>query len=107
VRDASDKAQLKKLEVEARRAAREDSDTVRVVMSTTAGRRWMHRILSLCHVFEANAQTDPVRVGFFEGERNIGLAIFADVHRAAADLYLKMMAEQEEKEDVEAASDQL
>lgn len=63
------------------------------VMSTENGRRWLRELIEMCHPGESSFSTEPLRMAFMEGERNIGNRIMVDAMNADQKLYLLMMAE--------------
>ena len=68
------------------------------LMSSPAGRAYVHDRLQRCHIFETTFVGDALRSAFLEGERNIGLADLAEVMRWCPDQYVQMMREQNDKE---------
>ncbi len=72
-----------------------DADT-REVMSTPTGRRFVNHAVELCHImklsFSGNSQTF-----FLEGERNIGIQLYADINRACPELWDEMRAEDRDR----------
>jgi hypothetical protein len=64
-------------------------------MSDKRGRRVMHRLLAAGHIFHSSF-TGNSETFFREGERNLALQFFNDVHEAAAERYAEMLKEQKE-----------
>ena len=71
------------------------------VMETREGRAWMHAILERAHVWRSSFSLDALAMAFSEGERNIGLAVLADLMIAVPDQYLAMVKEAEEVQTLE------
>lgn len=69
------------------------------IMSTIAGRAWMHQFLSQCSIFSTPFVASAYDVTAFKcGAQNVGLQVFADVHLAAPREYVLMMSEASQKE---------
>ena len=96
--DASDHRQIRK----AQRAATIRDEARRLVilglMSSLAGRAYVHDRLVRTHVFATSFSADPYRTAFAEGERNVGLQELNDLMRYCPDQYVAMMREATEKE---------
>lgn len=91
--NAADSADLKHAAKLARQSEREDEDTIRSIMATSAGRAWMYRKLVRCHIYtNPYAQSDR-DTAFQCGEMNIGQMLLAEVDRTCPDTYLLMMRE--------------
>lgn len=97
--DFSEKKNVKKArDLEARRLARKEN-ALKQLMSFKDGREWMHDLLITCHIFDTSFNTNALSMAHREGERNIGLQIFAGVMTSTPDEYLLMMKEAKERED--------
>ena len=87
------------------RLARQRSDGEFAAMMEGAGfRAFLWRLLAVTHVFETSvcttaAGSDPHRTYFREGERNIGLMLFADVHRLCPRQYPLMAQEAAQRDE--------
>lgn len=93
VDNAADPQQVKRAgKVTKRRRVRRDAD-LRAVMGTRPGRAVLWRVLSVAGVFELSYTGEALGTAFHEGQRNIGLALFADLHRVCPDLYTIMADE--------------
>ena len=97
--NAASRKDVRRLEKQARIDEVERIDTVRTLMATTGGRRWVHDLLVRCHVFASSFSLDAKEMAFREGERHVGLHVLADaqqpvrprrvqVRRVAGDLQL-------------------
>jgi hypothetical protein len=74
------------------------------VMETVPGRRVIHRLLEKGGIFRLSFKPGMSDVtAFQEGERNQALQLFVDVNKAAPGLYLTMMREAEQQEQVRKA----
>jgi hypothetical protein len=91
--NAASRKDVRRLEKQARVEERQRLDTIRVLMSTTAGRQWVYDRLSQCHVFASSFSLNAYESAFKEGERNVGLQILNDVMMASPDNYVLMMRE--------------
>ena len=91
--NAASRKDVRRLEKQSRIEERQRLDTIRVLMSTTAGRQWVYDRLSQCHVFASSFSLNAYESAFKEGERNVGLQILNDVMMASPDNYVLMMRE--------------
>ena len=62
------------------------------VMGTPQGRRFVWRLLDRCHIYTSSF-TGNSETYFREGERNIGLMLFADINTSCPGLYATMQKE--------------
>ena len=96
--DASNTRQVR---AAARKAKIADDETRLVIinlMSSPAGRSWMHSRLAYCHIFHTTFTGAALSSAFGEGQRDVGLQLLLDVMRYAPDQYVFMMHEQNDKE---------
>lgn len=91
--DAGDPKDVKAAIKESQRWADRRDTVLRGVMSTEDGRRWIREAIEMGHVGASSFSSDPLRMAYLEGERNIGLRIMADVMNTEPKLYMLMMAE--------------
>lgn len=91
--NANDRKQIR----EAKRTARQDDRarqaTIASIMSTNLGRQYVYNLLSRCHMFGTSFSTNALSMAFAEGERNIGLALVADIMPICSDQYITMIRE--------------
>lgn len=66
---------------------------VRALMSTVDGRRYIWLRLSSMHIFSSTFTTNALTSAFQEGERNVGLQLYAEVTRFAPQAVFQMMVE--------------
>lgn len=66
------------------------SDDLTELMKDERFRRFIHARLVACHIWTPSFSPDPYTTAFNEGERNMGLRMFAEVE-AAAPLETAMM----------------
>lgn len=91
--DASDPASVKEqIRVSKRREASEKI-VLRQIMGSNEGRAWMFKVLSMCHLFRTSYSRDTGDMAFSEGERNIGLMLYAEIMQACPNRYIEMMSE--------------
>jgi len=85
---------------EQRRVKREHAD-LSAVMDTAEGRRVIWRMLARCRVHEISfAPGQPAETtAFFEGHRNVGNWLFAELQTRHADAYALMAKEHAEDTD--------
>lgn len=99
--DGSDRKQVRAREKELKIAEGNRLAYTRRVMQDAPGRKWMHDLLSRCHIWQtAFAAGQPDTTAFRLGEQNLGLQIFADVITAAPQEYVLMMSEASTKEQI-------
>lgn len=67
--------------------------TIRALMSTIHGRRWMWLQLSTLGPFLANNHNEPAAFGRQEGLRQAGLQLLGQVQRITPQLYMTMTTE--------------
>lgn len=91
--DAGDARKVSKAEAKAKRIQREDDAILRSIMATAPGRGWFYRMLQTCHLFHTSFDGNPLVMAMKEGERNIGLALLADVMRVCPENYVLMSNE--------------
>jgi hypothetical protein len=105
---ASAKA-VRAAEKAAKEHLRQQEADVKEILKTEGGRRFFYKYLCRCGVFESNFDRDSHVTAFYEGERKIGLDLFADMNRADPEAFIKMHREAEydkelKKEHEEEAS---
>lgn len=62
-------------------------------MSIPQGRQWIYALLDDCHLFTSQFIPDPYLKYWADGERNVGLRIFADISAHCPDSYILMIKE--------------
>jgi hypothetical protein len=85
-RDRTPKREATKLVIE------QQQEDIRWLMSSSQGRRFMHRLLDTCGVYRTSF-TGNSETYFREGMRNIGLILLADVHSLSPEDFVKMLKE--------------
>jgi hypothetical protein len=63
------------------------------LLGTASGRNWVWSILERTHFLSTSFTSDPQTMAFQEGERNIGLVLWAQINSAAPDLVSLMLTE--------------
>lgn len=91
--DAGDKADVRKRARESKRNETQRIDTLKTIMSAPNGRAYIWWLLGQCGVYRTSVSTDPHRTYFNEGQRNIGLMVFAELHEHCAGDYQRMVNE--------------
>lgn len=91
--DLSDARQVKERNRELKRAEQDRMRTIRWLMSTKDGRKWVWDLLEKAHVNSSSFATNALITAHNEGERNIGLWVMADVTTFAPDHYVLMLSE--------------
>lgn len=81
--DANDKRKVSKRQKRADLALRQQRDDLTALMKRPEFRRFVHQRLASCHIWTPSYQQgDPMHTAFQEGERNVGLQLFADCEAA-------------------------
>lgn len=76
-----------------KRNEQERQKMIQALMGLKQGRRYVWEILEMCHVFRTSFATNALVMSMNEGERNIGLWIYADLTAYAQQEYLLMLSE--------------
>ena len=91
--NASDPVQVATKRRAAGRKRKASESVVYTIMSTQAGREWMHSLLESCHCFNTSFTGEALTMAFKEGERNIGLMITAQVMKSSPEEFVLMLKE--------------
>ncbi len=91
--DASSPKHIKKALKALKAQEAQDAGVIQNIMSSPAGRTWMHNLLAECHVFGSSFNLHAGQMSFNEGERNVGLKLFLAVVKHCPDPYIQMMRE--------------
>lgn len=63
------------------------------LLGTASGRNWMWSVLQRTHFLSTSFAADPQTMAFQEGERNIGLMLWAQIESASPELVALMLTE--------------
>jgi hypothetical protein len=88
--DANDKGKVERRSRRENLKRKQAQDDLVALMKDERFRRFVHARLVACHIWTPSFSTDPYQTAFNEGERNMGLRLFAEVE-AAAPLETAMM----------------
>lgn len=91
--NAAEPQQVAEARATSRRKVLEDVLTVRDIMSTPRGRRWIWDLLSAARLFHEDMNTEPGWMAFCKGERNFGLRIYSTVSINCPNEYVQMVRE--------------
>lgn len=91
--DASNRKDIRRAEKASRQAELERVNFLVGAMSIPQGRQWIHTLLEDCHLFTSQFVSDPYLKYWADGERNVGLRIFADISAHCPDAYIQMIKE--------------
>lgn len=91
--DAGDPEAVKARKRELKGAETLRLDALKAIMGVPNGRAYMWWLLGQCGIYRSSFAGDPHRTAFNEGQRNIGLIVFAELHQHCAGDYQKMVAE--------------
>lgn len=73
---------------------RQSDEAIKAFMGHTQGRAWVWDHLSACGLYRMSARSgDPHMTYFHEGERNVGLRLMVQLHRACPEHYATMTQE--------------
>lgn len=92
VKNASDEKQVKEAKRKEKDVRAQELEDIKFVLSSPQGRRFYWRYLSKCGMFTTSF-TGNSGTYFKEGERNVGLRLYADMMAASPDSYLLMIKE--------------
>jgi hypothetical protein len=92
--NASDPEQVAAKRRSAGKKKKADGDVVKTVMSSQAGRTWMHSLLASCHCFSISFTGEALSSAFKEGERNVGNTLMASIMKTCPDEFIMMLKEQ-------------
>ncbi len=93
VKNAADEAQVKKAEKQDRFDRQNELNDIVEVLNTSAGRRWIWRIMSECGIYENCKRADRDLTHMAIGAQNIGQMVLFDVIEADEKLLFAMMQE--------------
>lgn len=93
VYNASDRKDIRRAEKAAALHHSNKMAFLRAAMGSSEGRAWFHDLLTFCHLFSDPFTGNALQEAYSKGERNVGLALFADIVRECPDQYLQMMRE--------------
>jgi hypothetical protein len=93
VKNAADEEQIKKAEKSDRFDRNHELKDIEEVLKTTAGRRWIWRILSECGLYKTCKGIDDAHTNMNVGAQNIGHMILFDIVEADEKLLFAMMQE--------------
>jgi hypothetical protein len=101
VKNAADEEQVKGADKKTKSLREREIDDVRVLLALPAGRRFIWRYLTECHMFTTSFSSDAILMACAEGERNIGLKLHADILATDPESLVKMQLEhlKEEKKN--------
>lgn len=92
--DAADQRQVQERARTAKDKAKDLDLALKAIMEHRQTRAWVWDLISACGLYRASVRAgDPHMTYFHEGERNVGLRLLAQLHRACPDLYAKMTEE--------------
>jgi hypothetical protein len=92
--DAGDPKQVRNKQREADFRELTDDGVLKNLMSTNAGRDWVWRMLSACHVFATSwVRGEADSTAYNEGQRSIGLQLMLAITRADPEGYILMQRE--------------
>lgn len=103
--NASDPEQVAAKRRSAGKKKKADENVVKQIMSSQAGRAWMHSLLGSCHCFSMSFTGEALSSAFKEGERNIGNMLISSIMATAPDEFIVMLKEHNANDRTSASSD--
>lgn len=97
--DAGDERDVRKRKRETKNARFLRIETLKTIMSTPNGRQWIWWLLGETHISGTSYSDIPSRMAFMEGERNVGLKLFAELQKHCSGDYAKMVNEAQQLEE--------
>ena len=88
-----DELQARRVQMDAKRRAREEAEDMRWLLSGPRGRRMVYRMLEAAGVFRLSFNTNAMAMSFAEGARNTGLQLLAQVMAVRPQAYALMIEE--------------
>lgn len=64
------------------------------LMEQKQGREFVWSLLERCRIYQLSYADNPQRMAFYDGHRNVGLQLVADLMRVASEEYVIMSKEQ-------------
>lgn len=93
--DTAAQEELRERQADEDRARRDqDVEDLKWLLADKRGRRFFWRLLTLTHMFHTSFSLHNGDMSRMEGERNIGLQLWADLHEHAPNAYSQMVKEQ-------------
>jgi hypothetical protein len=83
VKEAGDREKLLK---------KQETEDLKAVLSSVAGRRFLHRQLSVCGIYRTS-MTGTVYTYYNEGARQVGLNLMAEIEEADIEAYALLVRE--------------
>jgi hypothetical protein len=93
VRNAADKKQVKAAGQKEKFGREQELKDIASVLSTIEGRRFIWRYLGITGIDKVSFTGDVNWAVFYEGQRNVGLALKTDIMEAAPMALVQMMTE--------------
>ena len=93
-RDTGDPSQVAKGKTKAQQRALDCKVQLTDILETYGGRDYLWRILDICGVFQA---ADSEGIERFEGRRDIGLSVLAEIMEVGESWFPKMMQEAKDR----------
>ena len=94
--DAGDRSHVSERQKRRRLLSQREDDDLVWLMNQREGRRFVWRLLQSCHLNESSF-TGTSATFFREGERNVGLAVLADIVRLCPELHARMAGESQKE----------
>jgi len=99
VSDFSNRKDIRRAEKVAKLAEANRIAYIKRIMSDTAGREWLHALLTSCYIYgEPFVRGAPDATGHNLGKQSVGKQLFADVITHCPTQYVMMMQEASQKE---------
>lgn len=97
VKNAADPEQIEEASLKIRHNRKLELDDIRRVLESDYGRRFVWRYLGICRVFESS-WSPSAAIHFYEGQRDIGLKLIADITESNDEALILMMRESKKRD---------
>lgn len=103
VTNAADPRQVRRNRKAEHRAELQRRLDLREVLRTRSGRRYLWTLLCECGVFTSSFDPEALMMARNEGERNVGLRLFAEINEVDPAMYHTMAIEAQQDAEAESA----
>lgn len=91
--NAADPEQVKSRKLSEKQALRQYLADVEAILKLPEGRRFLWKLLCDCHIFQTSFSQNALTMANWEGERNVGLKIWATLEQVSPEIILLLMKE--------------
>ncbi len=95
----ADPSTVKKAERKEKDIRRQELNDIRTVLSNSSGRRMVWRLMEMCNTFSSIFNNDASQMSYRSGKQDLGHFLMAEIVEADENLLLKMMKDNNKKEE--------